>query len=113
MTKYVVVAVYPDGDREAVIDAVDTRAEAERILLQCQEGADKHDPCEYAVEELSVLRVVVMLEFNDISDPNSPKADEIVQAVTDECYRMRVAFDANECWVEDVYVDNNHRGESK
>ena len=61
----------------------------------------------------SVLRVVVMLEFNDISDPNSPKADEIVQAVTDECYRMRVAFDANECWVEDVYVDNNHRGESK
>jgi hypothetical protein len=28
-----------------------TKAEAELALLQCEEGDDKHDPCEYEIEE--------------------------------------------------------------
>ena len=51
MTKYAVVAIYPNGDRE-VIDAVDAKETAETILLKCQEGDDKHNPCEYELEEI-------------------------------------------------------------
>ena len=29
----------------------DTKADAELALLQCEEGDDKHDPCEYVIEE--------------------------------------------------------------
>jgi hypothetical protein len=48
------------------------------------------------------LRVVVVFEFENISDPDSPEADAVVQAITEDCETMQVAFDANGCWVDDV-----------
>ena len=44
-----VVAYDSQGERE-VIGQRDTLPEAELLLLQCQEGEDKHDRCEYFIE---------------------------------------------------------------
>ena len=53
------------------------------------------------------MKVIVVFEFEDV-EVNSPRADEIVQDITDECYRMKVAFDANACYVEDCVESINH-----
>jgi len=49
MNKFLVTR-YHNG---TLIDSLvfDTKAEAELALLQCEEGDDKHDPCEYEIEE--------------------------------------------------------------
>jgi hypothetical protein len=49
MTKFLVNR-YHNG---ALIDALvfDTKEEAELGLTRCEEGDDKHDPCEYEIEE--------------------------------------------------------------
>ena len=39
---------------EDVVDTFTTYEEAERCLFQCQEGDDKHDPCEYYIDSTSV-----------------------------------------------------------
>jgi hypothetical protein len=48
--------------------------------------------------------VYVAFEFEGV-DPNSPEADEIVQQITESCETMRIGFDANACWVDDVIAD--------
>lgn len=48
MTKYFVVA-YANDERE-VISEHETKEQAEHALLMCQEGDDKHDPCDYVIE---------------------------------------------------------------
>jgi hypothetical protein len=49
MNKFLVTR-YHNG---TLIDSLvfDTKAEAELGLLQCEEGDDKHDPCEYVIEK--------------------------------------------------------------
>jgi hypothetical protein len=49
MKKFLVTR-YHNG---TLIDSLvfDTKAEAELGLTQCEEGDDKHDPCEYVIEE--------------------------------------------------------------
>ena len=50
---------------------------------------------------MTKMRVMVAFEFDDM-DPESDKADLIIQAINSECGVMRVAFDAESCWVDDV-----------
>ena len=47
------------------------------------------------------MKVIVVFEFENIEDPNSAEASEIVQAITEDCETMQVAFDASSCYVED------------
>ena len=47
------------------------------------------------------MRVIVVFEYDDV-DPNSPVADVVMESITDSCETMRIAFDANACWVDDV-----------
>ena len=47
------------------------------------------------------MKVIVVFEFENIEDPNSPEADAIVQAITEDCETMQVAFDASSCYVDD------------
>ena len=103
MTKYAVVSVYADGDREVVAEC-DNIEDAEQILFKCKEGDDKHDRCDYEIEELKVLRVVVVFEFNNVGDPDNPSADEIVQAISSECETMKIGFDASACYIDEVTV---------
>ena len=53
------------------------------------------------------MKVIVVFEFEDV-EVDSPEADKAVQDITDECYRMQVAFDANACYVEDCVESINH-----
>jgi hypothetical protein len=45
--------------------------------------------------------VYVGFEFEGV-DPNSEQADIIMHDITMSCETMRVAFDAQECWVDDA-----------
>jgi hypothetical protein len=49
------------------------------------------------------MKVLIVFEFEGIEDPNSPEADAKVQAITESCETMQVAFDANGCWVQEVF----------
>jgi hypothetical protein len=46
------------------------------------------------------MRVTVVFEFKGV-EPDSPEADEIIEAMTEECETMGTAFDANNCWIDD------------
>jgi hypothetical protein len=46
------------------------------------------------------MRVTVVFEFKGV-EPNSSKADRIIEEMTEECETMGIAFDANNCWVDD------------
>jgi hypothetical protein len=46
------------------------------------------------------MRVIVVFEFKGV-EPDSPEADRIVEEMTEECETMGIAFDANNCWVDD------------
>ena len=39
----------------------------------------------------------------DAHSGNSPEADAKVQAITEDCETMQVAFDASGCWVQEVF----------
>ena len=49
------------------------------------------------------MKVLVVFEFDGIENPDSPEADAKVQAITESCETMQVAFDANACWVQEVF----------
>lgn len=46
------------------------------------------------------MRVIVIFEFEGV-EPDSPKADRIIEAMTGDCETMGIAFDANNCWIDD------------
>ena len=46
------------------------------------------------------MRVTVVFEFKGV-EPDSPEADRIIEAMTEECETMGIAFDANNCWIDD------------
>jgi hypothetical protein len=48
------------------------------------------------------MKVIVVFEFDEIGDPNSPEATKVVQAITEDCETMQVGFDASGCWVQEV-----------
>lgn len=47
------------------------------------------------------MKVIVVFEFSHIKDPDSEEATKVVETMTGECYRMQVAFDASNCYVDD------------
>jgi hypothetical protein len=51
-----------------------------------------------------MLRVVVVFEFEGITDPDSAMSDVITNVITKDCEEMRGNYGAKECWVDDVYV---------
>jgi hypothetical protein len=46
------------------------------------------------------MRVIVVFEFKGV-EPDSPEADRIIEEMTEECETMGIAFDANNCWIDD------------
>ena len=48
------------------------------------------------------MQVLVLFEFENV-EPDTPKEEEILNNISDETERMRIAFDANDCWVDDAY----------
>ena len=46
------------------------------------------------------MRVTVVFEFKCV-EPDSPEADQIIEAMTEECETMGIAFDASNCWIDD------------
>ena len=48
------------------------------------------------------MKVIVVFEFDEIDDPDSPEASEIVQAITEDCETMQIGFDASGCYVQEV-----------
>lgn len=54
---------------------------------------------------MSKMRVVIVLEFDNVK-PGSLADEHIVNEVTDECERIRIGFDATECWLDGVkFID--------
>jgi hypothetical protein len=47
------------------------------------------------------MRVTVVFEFKGVA-PDSPEADEIIEAMTEDCETMGIAFDASNCWIDDA-----------
>jgi hypothetical protein len=43
------------------------------------------------------MRVTVVFEFKGVA-PDSPEADRIIEAMTEDCETMGIAFDASNCW---------------
>lgn len=46
------------------------------------------------------MKVLLAFEFEGV-EPNSPEADRIIEEMTQECETMGIAFDANNCWIDD------------
>jgi hypothetical protein len=46
------------------------------------------------------MKVIVVFEFKGV-DPNSPTADRLIDEIGEACETMRIAFDANNCWIDD------------
>lgn len=45
--------------------------------------------------------VYVAFKYNGV-DPNGNRADKIIEEMTESCETMRIGFDANECWIDNV-----------
>jgi hypothetical protein len=54
------------------------------------------------------MKVLVVFEFDGVEDPNSPEADAKVRAIAESCETMQVAFDANACWVQEVFGEDKN-----
>ena len=51
-----------------------------------------------------MLRVVVVFEFEGITDPDNAMSDVITNVITKDCEEMGGNYGATACWVDDVYV---------
>jgi hypothetical protein len=47
------------------------------------------------------MKVLIAFKFEGV-EPDSPEADRIIEEMTEECETMGIAFDANNCWVDDA-----------
>jgi hypothetical protein len=56
------------------------------------------------IKGVDMLRVVVVFEFEGITDPDSAMSDVITESITQDCEEMRGSYGATACWVDDVYV---------
>jgi hypothetical protein len=46
------------------------------------------------------MKVLIAFEFEGV-EPNSPEANRIIEEMTQECETMGIAFDADNCWIDD------------
>jgi len=58
-----------------------------------------------------MLRVVVVFEFEGITDPDSAMSDVITESITQDCEEMRGNYGATACWVDDVYVQEGAKND--
>ena len=54
-----------------------------------------------------MLRVVLIIEFEGITDPDSSMSDVINDVITKDCEEIRSNYGATQCWIDDVYVRLN------
>jgi hypothetical protein len=57
------------------------------------------------VYDFRAIIVYVVFEFERVK-PDSKKADRIIEEITEACETMSIAFDANNCWVDDCKGDD-------
>jgi hypothetical protein len=50
------------------------------------------------------MQVIVIFEFNGL-DPNSERADQIIDEISKSCETMRKDFDADACFIDDAKSD--------
>jgi hypothetical protein len=50
------------------------------------------------------MKVLVVFEFKGV-EPNSGKADQIIEQMTEACDAMMGEFDADACWIDDAVAD--------
>jgi len=50
------------------------------------------------------MRVIVVFEFKGV-EPNSGKADQIIEEISEACETMGVGFNADGCWIDDAVAD--------
>lgn len=50
------------------------------------------------------MKVLIVFEFEGV-DPDSQEADQIVASISEACETMRIGFDAQGCWVQEVIDD--------
>ena len=53
------------------------------------------------------MKLLVVFEFEGV-DPESEQGSQIVEMVAESCDVMRVGFDAQACYVQEVYGEENH-----
>ena len=46
------------------------------------------------------MKVLLAFKFEGV-EPDSPEADRIIEEMTEECETMGIAFDADNCWIDD------------
>jgi hypothetical protein len=110
------------GDSKHRIDWMDFRSDpllvsmvesgelSNKDLVVCEAGDDYYIDTDWStwesIKKRGVsMKVTVVFEFEGV-DPNSPEADEIVAEITESCETMRIAFDANACWVDNACGDD-------
>ena len=49
------------------------------------------------------MKIIVVFEFADITDSNSPEADLIIEAIEADCEGMRLDSGATRVWVEEAF----------
>ena len=57
------------------------------------------------------MKVLVVFEFESIANPDSEEATTKVEEITEACETMQVAFDANSCWVQEVFGEDAEEGD--
>ena len=57
------------------------------------------------------MKVLVVFEFENIANPDSEEATTKVEEITEACETMQVAFDANACWVQEVFGEDAEEGD--
>jgi len=55
------------------------------------------------------MKVLVVFEFENISDIESVEASAVVQSITESCETMQVGFDATNCWVQEVFGEDSNQ----
>lgn len=54
------------------------------------------------------MKILVVLDFPAIKDPDSPEADEVMDIITRDTTRIAEDNGAAACWVEDAYGDDDY-----
>ena len=48
------------------------------------------------------MKVSVIFEFEEV-DPDSEKADQIVEEIGKSCETMKIGFGADDCYIDDAF----------
>lgn len=51
------------------------------------------------------MKILVVLNYPDIPEPDGPEADEVMDIITKDTARIARDYGAESCWVEEAYGD--------